>query len=228
MLNTYEDVALSPELSVIMQKVIEIIDGFQKSKVIGISNVYNLFLNIKGFIPFDQANRQKLEYSTYELFFIDFAREFDELSVNECFKVTDYLQENSQDGYFLSDFDDLIDAFVQFLKYERLLYEDCMLLADSPFVKDYRKKRLIHYAACLTHIKFNVDEFDKYYAQLGQCEKELIELRSRKLQLYREIDIMIIIMEWMFKNYDLSENDYSISALYDKITSIPPDEDEQE
>ena len=44
MLNTYEDVALSPELSVIMQKVIEIIDGFQKSKVIGISNVYNLFL----------------------------------------------------------------------------------------------------------------------------------------------------------------------------------------
>ena len=39
---------------------------------------------------------------------------------------------------------------------------------------------------------------------------------------------MIIMMEWMFKNYDLSENDYSISALYDKITSIPLDEDEQE
>ena len=57
MLNTYEDVALSPELSVIMQKVIEIIDGFQKSKAIGISNVYNFFLNIKGFVSFDQANR---------------------------------------------------------------------------------------------------------------------------------------------------------------------------
>ena len=45
-------------------------------------------------------------------FFIDFVREFDELSVNECSKVADYFQENSQDGYLLSDFDDLIDAFV--------------------------------------------------------------------------------------------------------------------
>lgn len=114
MLNTYEDVALSPELSVIIQKDIEIIDDFQKSKAIGISNIYNSFLNIKGFIPFDQANRQKLEYSTYELFFIDFVREFDELSVNECSKVADYFQENSQDGYLLSDFDDLIDASSSF------------------------------------------------------------------------------------------------------------------
>ena len=220
MLIEYDDHILSSELTEIVVTIIKIIDASATEREVTISCIYNLFANIKSLISFDQANDDKLEYCTLEYQFFDLTEDYDVFNIFNESSVIEELHEKEVSQLTLNDLDNVADFFVQLLKDERLVYQDFMALASSEFVNFYASIRPHVFEQYLMAMNKSKDELTKYREILAGCQQSLYLIRGKHPELYKDIDSLIIQINWILRNESLTLEQYSVAALYDFLKDL--------
>lgn len=220
MLIEYDDHILSSELTEIVVTIIKIIDASATEREVTISCIYNLFANIKSLISFDQANDDKLEYCTLEYQFFDLTEDYDVFNIFNESSVIEELHEKEVSQLTLNDLDNVADFFVQLLKDERLVYQDFMALASSEFVNFYASIRPHVFEQYLMAMNKSKDELTKYREILAGCQQSLYLIRGKHPELYKDIDSLIIQINWILRNESLTLEQYSVGALYDFLKDL--------
>ncbi len=227
MLIEYDDHILSSELTEIVVTIIKIIDASATEREVTISCIYNLFANIKSLISFDQANDDKLEYCTLEYQFFDLTEDYDVFNIFNESSVIEELHEKEVSQLTLNDLDNVADFFVQLLKDERLVYQDFMALASSEFVNFYASIRPHVFEQYLMAMNKSKDELTKYREILAGCQQSLYLIRGKHPELYKDIDSLIIQINWILRNETLTLEQYSVGALYDFLKGLYDPEEAQ-
>lgn len=220
MLIEYDDHILSNELTEVVVTIVKIIDASATEREVTISCIYNLFANIKSLISFDQANDDKLEYCTLEYQFFDLTEDYDVFNILNESSVIEELHEKEVSQLTLNDLDNVADFFVQLLKDERLVYQDFMALASSEFVNFYASIRPHVFEQYLMAMNKSKDELTKYREILAGCQQSLCLIRGKHPELYKDIDSLIIQINWILRNESLTLEQYSVGALYDFLKDL--------
>ena len=220
MLIEYDDHILSSELTDVVVTIIKIIEASATEREVTISCIYNLFANIKSLISFDQANDDKLEYCTIEYQFFDLTEDYDVFNIFNESSVIEELHEKEVSQLTLNDLDNVADFFVQLLKDERLVYQDFMALASSEFVNFYASIRPHVFEQYLMAMNKSKDELTKYREILAGCQQSLYLIRGKHPELYKDIDSLIIQINWILRNESLTLEQYSVAALYDFLKDL--------
>ncbi len=220
MLIEYDDHILSSELTDVIVTIIKIIDASATEREVTISCIYNLFANIKSLISFDQANDDKLEYCTLEYQFFDLTEDYDVFNIFNESSVIEELHEKEVSQLTLNDLDNVADFYVQLLKDERLVYQDFMALASSEFVNFYASIRPHVFEQYLMAMNKSRDELTKYREILAGCQQSLYLIRGKHPELYKDIDSLIIQINWILRNEALTLEQYSVGALYDFLKDL--------
>lgn len=220
MLIEYDDHILSSELTDVVVTIIKIIEASATEREVTISCIYNLFANIKSLISFDQANDDKLEYCTLEYQFFDLTEDYDVFNIFNESSVIEELHEKEVSQLTLNDLDNVADFFVQLLKDERLVYQDFMALASSEFVNFYASIRPHVFEQYLMAMNKSKDELTKYREILAGCQQSLYLIRGKHPELYKDIDSLIIQINWILRNESLTLEQYSVAALYDFLKDL--------
>ena len=227
MLIEYDDHILSSELTDVVVTIINIIDASATEREVTISCIYNLFANIKSLISFDQANDDKLEYCTLEYQFFDLTEDYDVFNILNESSAIEELHGKEISQLTLNDLDNVADFFVQLLKDERLVYQDFMALAASKFVYFYISVRPHVFEQYLAAMNKSKDELTKYREILAGCQQSLYLIRGKHPELYKDIDSLIIQINWILRNESLTLEQYSVGALYDFLKSLYEPEEAQ-
>ena len=220
MLIEYDDHILSSELTDVVVTIIKIIEASATEREVTLSCIYNLFANIKSLISFDQANDDKLEYCTLEYQFFDLTEDYDVFNIFNESSVIEELHEKEVSQLTLNDLDNVADFFVQLLKDERLVYQDFMALASSEFVNFYASIRPHVFEQYLMAMNKSKDELTKYREILAGCQQSLYLIRGKHPELYKDIDSLIIQINWILRNESLTLEQYSVAALYDFLKDL--------
>lgn len=227
MLIEYDDHILSNELTEVVVTIIKIIDASATEREVTISCIYNLFANIKSLISFDQANDDKLEYCTLEYQFFDLTEDYDVFNIINESSAIEELHEKEISQFTLNDLDNVADFYVQLLKDERLVYQDFMALASSKFVDFHISVRPHVFEQYLMAMNKSKDELTKYREILAGCQQSLYLIRGKHPELYKDIDSLIIQINWILRNESLTLEQYSVGALYDFLKSLYEPEEVQ-
>ena len=228
MLIQYDDNILSSELTEVVTTIIKIINASIAEREVTISCVYNLFANIKSLITLDQAFNDKLGYGTLEYQFFDLTEDYDAFNFFSETSVIDQIQDKQVSDLTLNDLEDVVDFYVQLLKEERTVYQDFMLLAKSPFVNFYASIRSGTLEEYLAAMRRSSEELAKYYEILSECQQSLYLIRNKHLHLYKAIDVMIIQINWILRNEQLTLEQYSVSALLDYLEPFVQTDSQEE
>ena len=169
-----------------------------------ISCIYNLFANIKSLISFDQANDDKLEYCTLEYQFFDLTEDYDVFNIINESSAIEKLHGKEISQLTLNDLDNVADFYVQLLKDERLVYQDFMALASSKFVNFYISVRPHVFEQYLAPMNKSREELTKYREILAGCQQSLCFIRGKHPELYKDIDSLIIQINWILRNESLT------------------------
>ena len=228
MLIEYDDNILSSELTEVVTTIIKIINASIAEREVTISCVYNLFANIKSLITLDQAFNDKLGYGTLEYQFFDLTEDYDAFNFFSETSVIDQIQDKQVSDLTLNDLEDVVDFYVQLLKEERTVYQDFMLLAKSPFVNFYASIRSGTLEEYLAAMRRSSEELAKYYEILSECQQSLCLIRNKHLYLYKAIDVMIIQINWILRNEQLTLEQYSVGALVDYLEPFVQTDSQEE
>ena len=220
MLIEYDDHILSNELTEVVVTIIKIIDASATEREVTISCLYNLFANIKSLISFDQANDDKLEYCTLEYQFFDLTEDYDVFNIFNESSVIEELHDKEFSQLTLNDLDNVADFYVQLLKDERLVYQGFMALASSKFVDLYISVRPHVFEQYLAAMNKSREELTKYREILAGCQQSLYLIRGKHPELYKDIDSLIIQINWILRNESLTLEQYSVGALYDFFKNL--------
>lgn len=227
MLIEYDDHILSSELTDVVVTIINIIDTSATERGVTISCIYNMFANIKSLISFDQANDDKLEYCTLEYQFFDLTEDYDVFNILNESSAIEELHGKEISQLTLNDLDNVADFYVQLLKDERLVYQDFMALAASKFVDFYISVRPHVFEQYLAAMNKSREELTKYREILAGCQQSLYLIRGKHPELYKDIDSLIIQINWILRNESLTLEQYSVGALYDFLKSLYEPEEAQ-
>ena len=220
MLIQYDDNILSSELTEVVTTIVKVINASITEREVTISCVYNLFANIKSLITLDQAFNDKLGYGTLEYQFFDLTEDYDAFNFFSETSDIDQIQDKQVSELTLNDLENVVDFYVQLLKEERTIYQDFMLLAKSPFVDffaDIRSGVLEEYLAAMRRSR---EELAKFYELLSECQQSLCLIRNKHMHLYKTIDTMIIQINWVLRNEQLTLEQYSVGALLDYLEPL--------
>lgn len=220
MLIQYDDNILSSELTEVVTTIVKVINASITEREVTISCVYNLFANIKSLITLDQAFNDKLGYGTLEYQFFDLTEDYDAFNFFSETSDIDQIQDKQVSELTLNDLENVVDFYVQLLKEERTIYQDFMLLAKSPFVDffaDIRSGVLEEYLAAMRRSR---EELAKFYELLSECQQSLCLIRNKHMHLYKTIDTMIIQINWVLRNEQLTLERYSVGALFDYLEPL--------
>ena len=228
MLIQYDDNILSSELTEVVTTIIKIINASIAEREVTISCVYNLFANIKSLITLDQAFNDKLGYGTLEYQFFDLTEDYDAFNFFSETSAIDQIQDKQDSDLTLNDLEDVVDFYVQLLKEERTVYQDFMLLAKSPFVNFYASIRSGTLEEYLAAMRRSSEELAKYYEILSECQQSLCLIRNKHLHLYKAIDVMIIQINWILRNEQLTLEQYSVGALVDYLEPFVQTDSQEE
>ena len=220
MLIEYDDHILSSELTDVVVTIINIIDASVTEREVTISCTYNLFANIKSLISFDQANEDKLEYCTLEYQFFDLTEDYDVFNIFNESSAIEELHDKEISQLTLNDLDNVADFYVQLLKDERLVYQGFMALASSKVVDFYISVRPHVFEQYLAAMNKSREELTKYREILAGCQQSLCLIRGKHPELYKDIDSLIIQINWILRNEDLTLEQYSVGALYDFFKNL--------
>lgn len=228
MLIEYDDNILSSELTEVVTTIIKIINASIAEREVTISCVYNLFANIKSLITLDQAFNDKLGYGTLEYQFFDLTEDYDAFNFFSETSAINQIQDKQVSDLTLNDLEDVVDFYVQLLKEERTVYQDFMLLAKSPFVNFYASIRSGTLEEYLAAMRRSSEELAKYYEILSECQQSLCLIRTKHLHLYKAIDVMIIQINWILRNEQLTLEQYSVGALVDYLEPFVQTDSQEE
>lgn len=220
MLIQYDDNILSSELTEIITTIINAINTSVTEREVTISCIYNLFANIKSLITLDQAFDDKLGYGTLEYQFFDLTEDYDAFIFFSETSDIDQIQDKQLSELTLNDLENVVDFYVQLLKEERTVYQDFMLLAKSPFVNFYADIRSSVLEEYLIAMRRSREELAKFYELLSECQQSLYLIRNKHPHLYKTIDTMIIQINWILRNEQLTLEQYSVGALLDYLEPL--------
>lgn len=220
MLIQYDDNILSSELTEVVTTIVKVINASITEREVTISCVYNLFANIKSLITLDQAFNDKLGYGTLEYQFFDLTEDYDAFNFFSETSDIDQIQDKQVSELTLNDLENIVDFYVQLLKEERTIYQDFMLLAKSPFVNFYADIRSSVLEEYLTAMRRSREELAKFYELLSECQQSLYLIRNKHPHLYKTIDTMIIQINWILRNEQLTLEQYSVGALLDYLEPL--------
>ena len=220
MLIQYDDNILSSELTEVATTIIKAINASVTEREVTISCVYNLFANIKSLITLDQAFDDKLGYGTLEYQFFDLTEDYDAFIFFSETSDIDQIQDKQLSELTLNDLENVVDFYVQLLKEERTVYQDFMLLAKSPFVNFYADIRSSVLEEYLIAMRRSREELAKFYELLSECQQSLYLIRNKHPHLYKTIDTMIIQINWILRNEQLTLEQYSVGALLDYLEPL--------
>ena len=220
MLIQYDDNILSSELTEVATTIIKAINASVTEREVTISCVYNLFANIKSLITLDQAFDDKLGYGTLEYQFFDLTEDYDAFIFFSETSDIDQIQDKQFSELTLNDLENVVDFYVQLLKEERTIYQDFMLLAKSPFVNFYADIRSGVLEEYLAAMRRSREELAKFYELLSECQQSLYLIRNKHPHLYKTIDTMIIQINWILRNEQLTLEQYSVGALLDYLEPL--------
>lgn len=71
------------------------------------------------------------------------------------------------------------------------------------------------------------DELTKYREILAGCQQSLYLIRGKHPELYKDIDSLIIQINWILRNEALTLEQYSVGALYDFLKGLYDPEEAQ-
>lgn len=220
MLIQYDDNILSSELTEIITTIINAINASVTEREVTISCIYNLFANIKSLITLDQAFDDKLGYGTLEYQFFDLTEDYDAFIFFSETSAVDQIQDKQVSELTLNDIENIVDFYVQLLKEERTIYQDFMLLTKSPFVNFYASIRSGVLEEYLSAMRRSREELAKFYELLSECQQSLCLIRNKHPHLYKTIDTMIIQINWVLRNEQLTLEQYSVGALVDYLEPL--------
>lgn len=220
MLIQYDDNILSSELTEVVTTIVKVINASITEREVTISCVYNLFANIKSLITLDQAFNDKLGYGTLEYQFFDLTEDYDAFIFFSETSDIDQIQDKQVSELTLNDLENVVDFYVQLLKEERTVYQDFMLLAKSPFVNFYADIRSGVLEEYLAAMRRSREELAKFYELLSECQQSLYLIRNKHPHLYKTIDTMIIQINWVLRNEQLTLERYSVGALFDYLEPL--------
>lgn len=220
MLIQYDDKILSSELTEVVDTIIKVINTSVTEREVTISCIYNLFANIKSLITLDQAFDDKLGYGTLEYQFFDLTEDYDAFIFFSKTSDIDQIQDKQFSELTLNDLENVVDFYVQLLKEERTVYQDFMLLAKSPFVNFYADIRSSVLEEYLAAMRRSREELAKFYELLSECQQSLYLIRNKHPHLYKTIDTMIIQINWILRNEQLTLEQYSVGALLDYLEPL--------
>lgn len=220
MLIQYDDKILSSELTEVVDTIIKVINTSVTEREVTISCIYNLFANIKSLITLDQAFDDKLGYGTLEYQFFDLTEDYDAFIFFSETSDIDQIQDKQFSELTLNDLENVVDFYVQLLKEERTIYQDFMLLAKSPFVDFFASIRSGVLEEYLTAMRRSREELSKFYELLSECQQSLYLIRNKHPHLYKTIDTMIIQINWILRNEQLTLEQYSVGALLDYLEPL--------
>ncbi len=103
-----------------------------------------------------------------------------------------------------------------------------MLLAKSPFVNFYASIRSGTLEEYLTAMRRSSEKLAKYYEILSECQQSLCLIRNKHLHLYKAIDVMIIQINWILRNEQLTLEQYSVGALVDYLEPFVQTDSQEE
>ena len=220
MLIQYDDNILSSELTEVVTTIVKVINASITEREVTISCVCNLFANIKSLITLDQAFNDKLGYGTLEYQFFDLTEDYDAFIFFSETSDIDQIQDKQVSELTLNDLENVVDFYVQLLKEERTVYQDFMLLAKSPFVNFYADIRSGVLEEYLAAMRRSREELAKFYELLSECQQSLYLIRNKHPHLYKTIDTMIIQINWVLRNEQLTLERYSVGALFDYLEPL--------
>lgn len=220
MLIQYDDNILSSELTEVVTTIVKVINASITEREVTISCVYNLFANIKSLITLDQAFDDKLGYGTLEYQFFDLTEDYDAFIFFSETSDIDQIQDKQFSELTLNDLENIVDFYVQLLKEERTVYQDFMLLAKSPFVDFFASIRSGVLEEHLSAMQRSGEELANYYEILSECQQSLYLIRNKHPHLYKTIDTMIIQINWILRNEQLTLEQYSVGALLDYLEPL--------
>lgn len=220
MLIQYDDNILSSELTEIITTIINAINASVTEREVTISCIYNLFANIKSLITLDQAFDDKLGYGTLEYQFFDLTEDYDAFIFFSETSAVDQIQDKQVSELTLNDIENIVDFYVQLLKEERTIYQDFILLTKSPFVNFYASIRSGVLEEYLSAMRRSREELAKFYELLSECQQSLCLIRNKHPHLYKTIDTMIIQINWVLRNEQLTLEQYSVGALVDYLEPL--------
>lgn len=220
MLIQYDDNILSSELTEVVTTIVKVINASITEREVTISCVYNLFANIKSLITLDQAFDDKLGYGTLEYQFFDLTEDYDAFIFFSETSDIDQIQDKQFSELTLNDLENIVDFYVQLLKEERTVYQDFMLLAKSPFVDFFASIRSGVLEEYLSAMQRSGEELANYYEILSECQQSLYLIRNKHPHLYKTIDTMIIQINWILRNEQLTLEQYSVGALLDYLEPL--------
>ena len=228
MLIQYDDKILSNELTEVVDTIIKVINTSVTEREVTISCIYNLFANIKSLITLDQAFNDKLGYGTLEYQFFDLTEDYDAFIFFSETSDIDQIQDKQVSELTLNDLENIVDFYVQLLKEERTIYQDFMLLAKSPFVDFFASIRSGVLEEYLTAMRRSREELSKFYELLSECQQSLYLIRNKHPHLYKTIDTMIIQINWILRNEQLTLEQYSVGALLDYLEPLVQTDTQEE
>lgn len=220
MLIQYDDNILSSELTEVVTTIVKVINASITEREVTISCVCNLFANIKSLITLDQAFDDKLGYGTLEYQFFDLTEDYDAFIFFSETSDIDQIQDKQFSELTLNDLENIVDFYVQLLKEERTVYQDFMLLAKSPFVDFFASIRSGVLEEYLSAMQRSGEELANYYEILSECQQSLYLIRNKHPHLYKTIDTMIIQINWILRNEQLTLEQYSVGALLDYLEPL--------
>lgn len=220
MLIQYDDKILSNELTEVVDTIIKVINTSVTEREVTISCIYNLFANIKSLITLDQAFDDKLGYGTLEYQFFDLTEDYDAFIFFSETSAVDQIQDKQFSELTLNDLENVVDFYVQLLKEERTIYQDFMLLAKSPFVDFFASIRSGVLEEYLSAMQRSGEELANYYEILSECQQSLCLIRNKHPHLYKTIDAMIIQINWILSNEQLTLEQYSVGVLLDYLEPL--------
>ena len=212
MLVEHNEFYFNEALNQVVERIVGTIDRLVEAKIKAIDDAFLIFSDAKCLIPFEEAAEKKAEYSILEYYFNDFHRDVESFKDNDCLER---LQEfRSRGSLKLHELESLIDAFVQFEKAERILYDDCMLFVSSSFVDEYVKKRPSVYIGCIHDLKDLARKIELMKYGFDNCRNDLIELKQQYLYIYQQAGVIEVLLEWVQKNLaTVNTGHYSIGSL---------------
>jgi hypothetical protein len=228
MLIQYDDKILSSELTEVVGTIIKVINTSVTEREVTISCIYNLFANIKSLITLDQAFDDKLGYGTLEYQFFDLTEDYDAFIFFSETSDIDQIQDKQVSELTLNDIENIVDFYVQLLKEERTIYQDFMLLTKSPFVNFYASIRSVVLEEYLSAMQRSREELAKFYELLSECQQSLYLIRNKHPHLYKTIDTMIIQIDWILRNEQLTLEQYSVGALLDYLEPLVQTDTQEE
>ena len=195
MLVEHNEFYFNEALNQVVERIVGTIDRLVEAKIKAIDDVFLIFSDAKCLIPFN-----------------DFHRDVESFKDNDCLER---LQEFRSCGSLkLHELESLIDAFVQFEKAERILYDDCMLFVSSSFVDEYVKKRPSVYIECVHDLKDLARKIELMKYGFDNCRNGLIELKQQYLCIYQQAGVIEVLLEWVQKNLaTVNTGHYSIGSL---------------